>query len=93
MVERLRELQSLTGDVITDIRARGMWIGLTFRDDRAGRVLVNARERGLLANAIGDRNMRFAPSLLISDDEVDAAVDAVAAALDDLAAHRTEPTP
>jgi acetylornithine/succinyldiaminopimelate/putrescine aminotransferase len=52
-----------------------MWIGLTFVDDRAGKVLAGAREKGLLVNAIGDRRMRFAPSLLLSDQEIDKGAD------------------
>ena len=36
--------------------------------------------------------LRLAPSLLISDEEIDLAVDAIAAALADLAAASTETT-
>ena len=71
LVQGLESIRSQTGDVITEIRHRGMWIGLTFRDERSSKVLVNARERGLLVNAIGERMMRFAPSLLITDREID----------------------
>lgn len=69
--KRLREVQADAGGAITELRGRGMWIGLTFADARAGKVLALARDRGLLVNAIGDRAMRFAPSLLLTDQEID----------------------
>ena len=81
MLTRLREIQSSTGDRIRDIRHRGMWIGLTFRDNRSQKVLLAARERGLLVNAIGDDKMRFAPSLLITDQEIDLGAQRFAEAL------------
>jgi acetylornithine/N-succinyldiaminopimelate aminotransferase len=71
LVAGLEEIRARTGDRLREIRHRGMWIGLTFADDRAGRVLAQARDRGLLVNAIGERMMRFAPSLLITDREID----------------------
>jgi acetylornithine/N-succinyldiaminopimelate aminotransferase len=71
LVRGLESIRAHTGERIRDIRHRGMWVGLTFADDRAGRVLALARDRGLLVNAIGERTMRFAPSLLITDREID----------------------
>ena len=81
LVRGLASLQASTGGVITELRHRGMWIGLSFADDRAGRVLVAARERGLLVNAIGERAMRFAPSILVTDREIDDGLQRLADAL------------
>ncbi len=81
LIAGFRALQSQTGDLIREIRHRGMWIGLTFRDGRAPKVLAEARSRGLLVNAVSDTSMRFAPSLLISDSEIDAGLERFADAV------------
>jgi acetylornithine/succinyldiaminopimelate/putrescine aminotransferase len=70
LVKRLEELQAATG-LIETIRGRGMWVGVVLKDDRAGKVLGQARLRGLLINSVGERVLRFAPSLLITDQEID----------------------
>jgi acetylornithine aminotransferase len=90
--ERLRELPAVTA-----VRGLGLLLAVELDTERlgvaAGAVAALLLQRGVVVNAVTPTALRLAPSLLISDDEVDAAVDAVAAALDDLAAHRTEPTP
>ena len=90
--ERLRELPAVTA-----VRGLGLLLAVELATERlgvaAGAVAALLLQRGVVVNAVTPTALRLAPSLLISDDEVDAAVDAVAAALDDLAAHRTEPTP
>ncbi len=90
--ERLRELPAVTA-----VRGLGLLLAVELDTERlgvaAGAVAALLLQRGVVVNAVTPTALRLAPSLLISDDEVDAAVDAIAAALDDLAAHRTEPTP
>lgn len=90
--ERLGELPAVTA-----VRGLGLLLAVELDTERlgvaAGAVAALLLQRGVVVNAVTPTALRLAPSLLISDDEVDAAVDAVAAALDDLAAHRTEPTP
>jgi len=81
LLRRIEEVRSATGDRIIDIRHRGMWLGLTFRDNRSQKVLLAARERGLLLNAIGDNKMRFAPSLIMTDADIDQGAERFAAAL------------
>jgi acetylornithine/N-succinyldiaminopimelate aminotransferase len=90
--ERLGELPAVTA-----VRGLGLLLAVELDTERlgvaAGAVAALLLQRGVVVNAVTPTALRLAPSLLISDDEVDAAVDAIAAALDDLAAHRTEPTP
>jgi len=43
---------------------------------------VKAREIGLLVNAVGDRVVRLAPPLTVSDEEIDRAADLLAEALE-----------
>jgi acetylornithine/N-succinyldiaminopimelate aminotransferase len=47
----------------------------------AGDVMKEARDRGLLVNAIGDDVLRLAPPLTLSAAEADLAVDRLGAAL------------
>jgi acetylornithine aminotransferase len=59
----------------------------------AGQVSSLLLERGVVVNAVTPTALRLAPSLLISDEEIDLAVDAIGAALTDLAAASPETTP
>ena len=79
--KRLGELQAKSGGVVGGLRGRGMWVGLVLADDRAPKVLARARELGLIVNAIGERTLRLAPSLLISDAEIDDGVARLAEAI------------
>jgi acetylornithine/N-succinyldiaminopimelate aminotransferase len=58
----------------------------------AGQVAALLLRRGVVVNAVTPTALRLAPSLLISDEEIDLAVDAIATALADLAAAPTETT-
>jgi acetylornithine/N-succinyldiaminopimelate aminotransferase len=82
LVRKLGELKDASGGLVTEVRGRGMWVGVVLADERAGKVLDQARLRGLLVNAIGGRILRFAPSLLITDQEIDEGVARLAAALE-----------
>jgi acetylornithine/N-succinyldiaminopimelate aminotransferase len=63
------------------VRGRGMLLAVVVRGVAAGEVMREARERGLLVNAIGDDVLRLAPPLTLSADEADLAVERLAAAL------------
>jgi acetylornithine/N-succinyldiaminopimelate aminotransferase len=58
-----------------------MLLGVLVRGVKAGDVVVAARERGLLVNAIGDEVIRLAPALVLSEAEADQAVALLAAAI------------
>lgn len=58
----------------------------------AGEVAALLLQRGVVVNAVTPTALRLAPSLLIAPDEIDLAVDAIATALDDVAATTTEPS-
>jgi acetylornithine/N-succinyldiaminopimelate aminotransferase len=65
-------------------RGQGLLRALLLAEDIAPKVVGKARERGLLVNAIGERVVRLAPPLTVSDGEIDQAAellqDAVASA-------------
>jgi predicted acetylornithine/succinylornithine family transaminase len=58
----------------------------------AGEVAALLLQRGVVVNAVTPTALRLAPSLLITPDEIDLAVDAIATALHDVAATTTEPS-
>ena len=62
--------------IITDVRGRALWIGLSFPDhDRAAAVENACFRRGLLALACGDDAIRISPPLVFREDQVRAALE------------------
>jgi len=78
--ERVRALANAGGRV-AGARGKGMLLGVLLRGVDAGDVVQLARERGLLANAIGADVVRLAPPLTLTATEADLAVDRLAQAI------------
>jgi len=76
-VHRLNEPQ--LRDKITDIRALGLMIGVELKAPDAKRVLMESLEHGLLLSAIGDHTLRLVPPLNITQADIDAVMDILAA--------------
>ena len=75
--DQLREgIQGLAqqGLPVSEVRGRGLLLGVALELPIAARAAQEALEEGVLVNAIGDRTIRLAPPLVISDDEVELAV-------------------
>ena len=73
--ERLvSRLASMIGRVegVKQVRGAGMLLGVELKT-AAAPVVARARDLGLLVNAAGDNVVRLAPSLLLSDAEIDEA--------------------
>jgi acetylornithine/N-succinyldiaminopimelate aminotransferase len=68
-LEKLRESQPLLGD----IRGAGLLVGADLSIEAAP-VVEGCLARGLLVNAVRPKTLRFAPPLVVSAAEVDAAV-------------------
>ncbi len=64
--ERLEEISD-------DVRGLGLMIGARF--ERAFEVVESALNRGVVINATSENNLRFVPPLILSEREVDMAVD------------------
>jgi acetylornithine/succinyldiaminopimelate/putrescine aminotransferase len=62
------------------IRGRGLLQGLALRGDAAP-LVAKVRERGVLLSVAGGTVVRFAPPLIVSDEELDRGVAALDAAL------------
>jgi acetylornithine aminotransferase/acetylornithine/N-succinyldiaminopimelate aminotransferase len=78
--ERLNDLQK-DHPLVVEVRGRGLLIGLELTEAVAPDVLADLRERGLVANALSPRTLRFIPPLVVSQEEIDEAVDILGAAL------------
>ena len=64
---------------IADLRAVGLMIGVELAQPDAKRVLTEAAQQGLLLSAIGDTILRLVPPLIITQADIDEAVDILAA--------------
>jgi predicted acetylornithine/succinylornithine family transaminase len=62
-------------------RGLGLLRALLLSDDSATKVVGRARDMGLLVNSIGDRVVRLAPPLTVSDEEIDQAAEMLARAV------------
>lgn len=79
LVERLQALRA--GGRVSEVRGRGMLIGVGVTGVAAPEVVRAARERGLLVNAIGDGVVRLAPPLTLTAEEADLAAERLGAAI------------
>ncbi|KAL5615303.1 hypothetical protein BROUX41_005352 [Berkeleyomyces rouxiae] len=82
--EYLQTLQKRFPELITEVRGKGLILGVQLTQDPT-RILQEARERGLLIITAGTNTLRITPSLTIEDKEIARAMeilgDAIAAAL------------
>ncbi|HYZ98456.1 MAG TPA: acetylornithine transaminase [Acidimicrobiales bacterium] len=70
--ERLASLPAVAG-----VRGFGLLLGVELVDRDAAAVTAALLDAGLVANAVTPTALRLAPSLLISDDEIDEAVEII----------------
>ena len=69
------ELQEALGGRITEIRGKGMMIGIQLAQPNARKVLLDALDRGLIINAVGDSILRLLPPYIITPAQVRQAVE------------------
>lgn len=84
MLTGFREVAKRHEETIGDVRGRGLMIGLEFREDEIGELVVaSLLKRGVcVAYALNNpRVLRFEPPLIITGDQVDFAVEAVDGAI------------
>ncbi|ODM16093.1 Acetylornithine aminotransferase, mitochondrial [Aspergillus cristatus] len=70
-----QELQEKYPDVISEIRGRGLILGIQLKKEysaKAGELIGAARERGLLVITAGDGCLRFVPPLNIGEEQIKA---------------------
>ncbi len=69
LVRGLKQLQDKYDGLITEIRGRGLILGVQLTEDPA-EIVAAARVRGLLVITAGTNTLRFVPSLTISEAEI-----------------------
>ena len=77
LVEGFEKLQNKYPGSISEIRGRGLILGIQLSDSaksKASDVVKAARERGLLILTAGEGCLRFVPALNIAPDQIDSAL-------------------
>lgn len=81
MLERLKELQR-SYDVIGDVRGKGLMIGIELVDskkkpltEKRNGIIRKTFEKGLLLMGAGESVIRFLPSLILTEEEVNTGLD------------------
>jgi acetylornithine/N-succinyldiaminopimelate aminotransferase len=81
--ERLRHgVEGLGHPLITGVRGAGLLLAIELAEPVAGTVLARLRETGFLTNAVQPGAIRLAPPLILSAEQADAFVAALAGALE-----------
>jgi acetylornithine/N-succinyldiaminopimelate aminotransferase len=65
------QLAKTLGERAVEVRGQGLMIGVQLRNPTAKQVLLDAMERGLIVNVIGDSILRFLPPLITTKEQVD----------------------
>lgn len=71
---RFKEMQAKFPDLISEVRGKGLILGLQLTQDPTP-IIKAARERGLLVITAGTNTLRFVPPLTISEDEINEGLD------------------
>jgi acetylornithine aminotransferase len=90
LLERAKELEhrftagieGLGHAAVSGVRGRGALLGVVLTAPVAAALETHLREAGFLANAVAPGVLRLAPSLVLSDAQVDAFLTALPTALD-----------
>lgn len=81
-IKKLNALHNETGNAITSVKGQGLMIGVDTKYKIAD-LLAELLKHGLLATQAGKNTLRLTPPLTISNDEIDEAVEKIAAVLKD----------
>jgi acetylornithine/succinyldiaminopimelate/putrescine aminotransferase len=68
---------------VSTVRGLGLLVGVELAGGDARGVAARCQERGLVVNAVTSTALRLAPSLLVSEAEIDEAVGILAAVLNE----------
>ena len=71
-------------DSITEVRGRGLLMALEFNQEIAERLVLFCLGRGLLVNKVKPNTLRFMPPLIITEEEVNKAIDVLVDALGEI---------
>ncbi|MEO6500420.1 MAG: acetylornithine transaminase [Jatrophihabitantaceae bacterium] len=83
-------LRALDSPLIQQVRGSGLWFGVVLTSDCATAIEQAARERGLLVNPVRPNVLRLAPPLIVTESEVNEALQALRAALEAVRADQAD---
>ena len=69
---KLKELQQSYSFII-DVRGKGLMLGMELSVD-GGQIVASCQKKGLLINCIGGKVLRFVPPLIITESQIDEAL-------------------
>jgi predicted acetylornithine/succinylornithine family transaminase len=72
---KLGEFQAAHADAVVDVRGMGLLLALQFSDTISPKVVAACNEEGLLLNPVRPDAIRFMPPLIISEADVDEAIE------------------
>ena len=78
--EKLRAHLAPLGEVVKEVRGRGLLIGVELSIE-AAKVVARAREKGVLFNAGAEKVVRIAPAFVLSDAQIEEACQVLAGAI------------
>ncbi|MBI2045894.1 MAG: ornithine--oxo-acid transaminase [Parcubacteria group bacterium] len=83
LFEELKEIES---SLITDIRGKGLFVGIEIDKERATarEVCERLKDKGVLSKETHETVVRFAPPLVITEREIEFAVEKLAQVLDEI---------
>ncbi|WP_230226559.1 aspartate aminotransferase family protein [Allobaculum mucilyticum] len=73
----MTKLRAIDSDKILDVRGMGLMVGIEVGPEAIGDALAALREKGVLALKAGAGTIRLLPPLIISNEEIDQAVEAM----------------
>ncbi|KAI2465783.1 putative acetylornithine aminotransferase precursor [Annulohypoxylon bovei var. microspora] len=79
--ERFSRMRERYPDLITEVRGKGLILGLQLTQDPLP-ILKAARERGLLVITCGTNTLRFVPPLTVSDEEIESGLNILEEAIE-----------
>ncbi len=71
---------------VDTVRGTGLMLGVALKQPIAKQVVAAALDHGLIINAIGDKTLRLLPPYIITQDQVDEAVDTLVTIFDKVSA-------
>ncbi len=77
--KKLEHLKSKHSEILS-VRGKGLMMGIELSID-AGKIVSDCREKGLLLATAGKSVIRFVPPLIVSEKEIDTAIDIIDSAL------------
>lgn len=80
-----RGIEAIGHPLVTGVRGRGLWLGVTLTEPVAGAVQAAAAEAGFLVNAVAPDTVRLAPPLIVTAEQIDALLQALPGVLDTVA--------